>query len=117
MSFIRMDGPQFKAPRVVSKPMTDAANGQTCALRIPGVCNGDPATTVACHVRIPGNAGTGMKPDDLFVIDGCAECHRVMDNRALWESAPIGWDDVLRALIETQRRRLHAGLITLKGAK
>lgn len=58
-----------------------------------------------------------MKPDDLFIIDGCADCHAVLDNRSRWEEAACGWDDVLRALIETQRHRLHAGLITLKGSK
>ena len=117
MSFIRLEGPQFKTPRIVSKPMTDAARGQDCTLRIPGICNGDRDTVVACHVRIPGICGAAMKPDDLFIIDGCGDCHRVLDNRALWEGSACGWDDVLRAMIETQRRRLHAGLLTLKGSR
>lgn len=102
-----------KAPRVVSKAMTQAARGQSCTLRIPGVCNGDPETVVACHVRAPGFAGMAMKPDDLFIIDGCHACHSVLDSRDKWAEAQIGWDDVLRALMETQRRRMDAGIIEL----
>lgn len=114
MTFHRPDGPQFREPRVISEAMTKAAKGQECTLRIRGACNDDPSTVVACHVRIPGICGVSMKPDDLFIIDGCSGCHLVLDNRSLWEASACGWDDVLRALIETQRRRLHAGLITLK---
>lgn len=108
---------RFKQPRIVSKPMTDAARGQSCTLRIPGVCNGNSETTVACHVRLPGFCGMGMKPSDLFIIDGCSACHATLDNRSLWEEAECGWDDVLRAMMETQTRRLAEGLIKMKGQK
>ena len=35
----------------------------------------------------------------------------------LWADLALGYDDILRALIETQTRRLNAGLITLGKAK
>jgi hypothetical protein len=57
----------------------------------------------------------GQKPSDLFLIDGCSDCHRAFDNRAAWAEAAIGWDDVLRALMESQERRLDAGLIRIGG--
>ena len=41
------------------------ARGRECQVRIYGVCNGKPETTVLAHYRMSGICGTGMKPDDL----------------------------------------------------
>jgi hypothetical protein len=105
----------LKAPAIVSQKIRRSARGQTCTLRIPGVCTGDPETTVACHVQAPGMGTMGGKASDLHVIYGCAACHAVLDNRARWAEAAVGWDDVLRALIETQSRLIRAGLLQVKG--
>lgn len=91
----------------------NAARDQSCTLRIPGICSGDNAQTVGAHLRMFGSAGMGQKPDDLHMVDACAVCHAALDNRARWADLALGYDDILRALIETQRRRRAAGLIRL----
>jgi hypothetical protein len=50
-------------------------------VRIPGVCNGDPATTVLAHYRLPGTCGVGMKPPDLLGAWACSACHDEVDRR------------------------------------
>jgi hypothetical protein len=39
-----------------------AAKGQSCMIRIPGICCHDETTVVLCHYRLA--SGAGMKPDD-----------------------------------------------------
>ena len=65
--------------------MTEArksAKGQPCMVRIPGVCNGNPETTVLAHYRLAGYCGTGLKPDDDMAAWACFECHQAVDRRA-----------------------------------
>lgn len=71
------------------------AKGRTCALAMPW-CTHDTETTVLCHVRFYGSAGMAQKPHDFFAFHGCSECHR--------REKDAGWDDILRAMMETQRR-------------
>lgn len=97
------------------KAVRDDARDRPCTLRIPGVCRQDPAHTVGCHLRLFGLAGAAQKPDDLFIVDACDRCHAVLDNRSRWADAPLGWDDILAALMRTQSLRRAAGLILLKG--
>jgi hypothetical protein len=53
-----------------------AAQGRECQIRIPGICNGNPETTVLCH--LPGG-GMGAKQNDLFASFGCSDCHAYVD--------------------------------------
>lgn len=99
----------------VSPAIRNDARGRECALKIPGVCNHDPSTVVACHMRYFGIAGTAQKPDDLFTMDLCSACHAVEGNRAKWAEAALGWDDILMAFMFTLRNRRAAGLIKLEG--
>ena len=92
----------------------DALN-RHCTLRIPGVCSQDPAKTVGCHMRMFGFGGMGQKPDDIFIIDACSDCHRILDSRDKWADAPLGWDDILAAFMRTLAKRRAAGLIKLEG--
>jgi Protein of unknown function (DUF1364) len=55
-----------------------SARGQDCTVRIPGVCNFDPATTVLAHI----NGGGGMKSGDNEGAYCCHDCHSVVDGRA-----------------------------------
>jgi hypothetical protein len=50
-------------------------------LRIPGVCNFNPETTVLAHIRRGGVAGMGQKPPDLCGVHACSACHDVIDSR------------------------------------
>lgn len=64
--------------------MTEArrsAKGQPCMIRIPGVCNGNPETTVLAHYRLAGYCGTGLKPDDDMAAWACSSCHDEADRR------------------------------------
>ncbi|WP_440864539.1 DUF1364 domain-containing protein [Symbiopectobacterium purcellii] len=64
--------------------MTDfkkEARGRDCQIRIPGVCNFNPETTVLTHYRMSGTCGMGIKPDDLQAAWGCSACHDEVDRR------------------------------------
>ena len=111
-----MRPPVQKGQRNAKVPaLRNAARDQSCKLAIPGVCSGDPAKTVGSHMRLFGMAGTAHKPDDIFLIDACAECHAAIEDRSKWAEVALGWDDVLRAFMQTLKARRDAGLIILKG--
>ncbi len=57
------------------------ARGRECQVRLPGVCNGNPETTVLAHYRLVGISGTGLKPPDLIGAWACSACHDVVDGR------------------------------------
>ena len=59
----------------------EAARGRRCYLRLPGVCNGNPDTTVLAHIRANGTAGGGLKPPDTCALPACSACHDVFDRR------------------------------------
>lgn len=62
--------------------LTKAARGRECQVRIPGVCNGNPETTVLAHYRMSGTCGVGMKPNDLQGAWACSACHDACDGRS-----------------------------------
>lgn len=99
----------------VSKPIRSAARGASCTLKLPHVCDNTTETVVFCHLRMFNLAGAGQKPDDLFGIDACSSCHHVLDNKSLWSRSGLTHETILRALIQSQKRRREAGLIELKG--
>lgn len=55
-----------------------SAKGQECFIRIPGVCNWNPETTVLCHVN---GGGMGLKSDDMAGAFGCSSCHLAVDGK------------------------------------
>lgn len=57
------------------------ARGKPCMVRIPGICNGNPETTVLAHYRLAGTCGGGMKPDDRQGAWACSACHDAVDGR------------------------------------
>lgn len=59
----------------------NAARGKPCLVRVPGVCNHDPATTVLAHYRLAGYCGTGIKPPDTLAAYACSACHDAIDGR------------------------------------
>lgn len=69
-----------KGPRMT--PIRRAARGQDCTLRLPGVLNHDPATTVLCHSNfLADGKGMGLKAPDTAAAFGCALCHDILDGR------------------------------------
>ncbi len=65
--------------RMKQKAITSLARGRSCQIRIVGVCNGDPETTVPCHLRMHGISGIGYIADSIFVAWGCSDCHSYCD--------------------------------------
>lgn len=63
------------------KSLRTLAQGQPCMVRIPGVCNGNPETTVLAHIRRGNVAGMGQKPPDICGVWACSACHDAIDSR------------------------------------
>jgi hypothetical protein len=82
------------------------ARGRPCMIRMPGVCNGNPETTVLCHLRMLGVSGMGMKAFDLLGAWGCSDCHRYVDTHGI-----DGRTALLEGMARTQACLLHEGLI------
>lgn len=91
-----------------------AAEGQDCTLRIVGVCNYDPATTVLCHL----GSGTAKRNDDLSAAFGCSSCHDALDRRVMSAELEARRDwYARRAQAETINRLAEMGILTVKGMK
>lgn len=58
------------------------ARGRECMVRLIGICNHNPETTVLAHIRMPGISGMGMKADDLLGAWACSSCHDAIDRRS-----------------------------------
>lgn len=78
---LRAKTPMRTKSRKSSAARTNA-RGRDCLVRLPGICNGDPATTVLAHYRLSGYCGVGMKPDDRLGAWSCSACHDAIDRRA-----------------------------------
>ena len=53
-------------------------------IRLPGICNFDPETTVLAHYRLSGYSGMGIKSDDqAFGAWACSACHDAVDGRTM----------------------------------
>jgi len=103
--------------KVVSQKLRDSARGKGCTLRLVGVCNHDPETTVLAHLPC-GQKGMGMKGFDVIAVYACSSCHDVIDGRAKYvEMIDIDARDLLRALAETQADWIQSRLMTIKGMK
>lgn len=78
------------------------ANREACLLRVPGVCNRDPLTTVACHSNWSEHGkGGGRKADDCWHVWGCSACHEWLDRSgAPQEEKRARFDDAHRWMRE-----------------
>jgi hypothetical protein len=61
--------------------LRNLARGRQCTIRLPGICCGDPDTTVLAHYRLIGISGMGLKSPDLFGAWACSACHDACDAR------------------------------------
>jgi hypothetical protein len=59
-----------------------AAKSRDCMVRLEGICNHNPETTVLAHIRMPGLSGMGIKADDLLGAWACSACHDAIDRRS-----------------------------------
>jgi hypothetical protein len=95
--------------RVKSKKITDSARGEDCQVRIPGVCNFDPATTIASHLN---GGGMGTKHNNIFIAYCCSDCHNTVD----WAKKSNFSDTEIKLMhhegvVRTQYILLEKGLI------
>ena len=93
----------------MSSRLRKSAQGRECQIRIPDICNGNPETTVLCH--LPGG-GTGGKRSNIHGAYGCSACHDVVDGRHRVDMASeiiMLW--FLDGVIRTQQIMLDEGLI------
>jgi hypothetical protein len=88
------------------------AKGQPCMLRLSGICNGNPETTVLAHIR-RGFYGMGTKPVDWCGVWMCASCHDTYDRRANVAKFSRDWLDaeVLRALCQQLAKYVEMGVL------
>ena len=104
-----------KSSPVRSKALRESAQGQTCTLRLPGICAGGTETTVLAHLPF-GGRGMGRKASDLHAVHACASCHDMLDQR---QRPAIDRDELLeccvRGLAETHDRLRYMGLLNVKG--
>lgn len=88
-----------------------AARGRECQVRIPGVCNGNPETSVLAHIRLAGLCGTGIKPPDLIATIACSACHDEIDRRTHFVDAGYAKECALEGMARTQVIWLKEGVI------
>ncbi len=91
-----------------SKKIMKSAKGEDCTLRLVGICNFNPETTVAAHVGV--RRGMGIKCGDNMVVFACSACHSAIDSAAREEYAA----DKLRAIEETQEKLIEKGLLVIE---
>ncbi len=81
------------------------AQGKPCLLRIPGVCNGDWSTTVACHSNEQKHGkGRSIKAHDYWAVCGCSSCHHWLDQ------GPASRDEKRQAFEAAHSRQVQAWL-------
>ena len=66
---------------VRSKKIRESAQGQDCQVRLPGICNFNPETTIPAHVGSGG--GMGSKVSDLHIAYCCSACHAEIDGQTM----------------------------------
>lgn len=100
----------------MNKSIERLCHGQRCYLGFPGVCSGDPAKVVPCHLRRGNVAGMGQKPPPVCCLPGCFECHAALDGRAPCEWSRDEMDAMaLRGLVQWLAYLWHEELIIAGG--
>lgn len=87
------------------------AKGMDCMVRLPGVCNFNPETTVLAHFRMAGLCGTGIKPPSLIAAWSCSSCHDEIDRRTRLLEGEFVHTAFLEGVIRTQYELIRKGVI------
>ena len=86
-----------------------SAKDQPCEVRIPGICNFNPETTIHAHL---GGAGMGRKHNDIFGARCCSSCHDAVDGR---RNTVFSNDELTlmfhEGMVRTQQHLIDEGLI------
>jgi len=97
------------------------AKGKNCTIRLPGICNGDPSTTVFCHLNDSAfGKGMGQKATDLAGFHGCFACHAYVDTghgtKPLMSDAELE-KAMMVAVVRTWTMLVNDGVLALKTDK
>lgn len=88
-----------------------SARGQECQIRLPGICNGNPETTVLAHYRMAGACGMGIKPPDFMGAYACSACHDEIDRRTRHLDAETVRLAFAEGVMRTQQILAEKGLL------
>ena len=102
-----------KQKRHQSKKLRESCRGKECTLMLADRCSST-ETTTPNHIQLKGHGGTGTKPSDLFLADGCNECHAILDGRVKSNYTAEFLELVgYRAMYKKQQFFLDAGLVKI----
>ncbi|MCK4621282.1 MAG: DUF1364 domain-containing protein [Desulfuromonadales bacterium] len=89
-----------------------SARGRDCTVRIVGICNFNPETTVLAHL---GGGGMGRKKHDIHGAFCCSSCHSAIDG-AIKTGFTKEYLELAhhQGVERTQDMWLEDGLITVK---
>ncbi len=91
--------------------LTKSARGRDCTLMIYPYCNGNPETTVFCHLP-SDRKGMGIKSPDWWGAYGCSTCHDIIDGRMKTDLIEIEIQRcMMRGLFRTQSIMFDEGLL------
>jgi hypothetical protein len=98
----------FPKPKKIKSPkVRKSAEGESCTMRLVGICDRDPKNVSLCHVN-SFRKGVGNKSHDIHAYYGCNSCH------AEETANRVDASDILRAMMETQDRMIQKGLIEVR---
>ena len=80
------------------------AKDRPCMVRLPDICNHNPATTVLAHISMTGISGMGFKANDVIGSWACSSCHDTIDRRA---NTDLDRDYVRLAHLEGMARTIN----------
>lgn len=107
----------IREPPIRSKKYLNGAKGSPCTFMAPGICNGDPATTVFAHLNGAAfGKGKGQKAHDIAGLDACFACHAYIDTghgtKPLMSDAEFYWH-LLRGVVLTMVNRARRQIIVV----
>jgi hypothetical protein len=103
-----------KTPAPKQTEIQKSARGQDCTVRVPGVCNFNPETTVLGHLN---GGGMAAKHHDVFAAYVCSDCHAWLDGGYVKTATRAERDLLhLQGVIKTQPILMELGLIIVPEA-
>lgn len=98
-----------------SQKVINSARGQACTYRFPGICGGNPETTVWSHLNgWRFGKGMGIKAHDILGAHSCFECHAYLDvghgTKPLISNETL-LECVLGGVTETWVRLIQMGIV------
>lgn len=100
-----------------SSKVLRSAKGKPCAARFPGICNGNPETTVWAHLNGAAfGKGAAVKAHDVLGFHACSDCHAYYDvghGTKAWLDNDTFVSCVLEAVCETWVRLIADGIVVV----